>query len=54
MRHWSDERTAADAPWHLSHAAADAWADGYNAAVQTCTDEMNSTPAQERTSDDSV
>ncbi len=47
MRHWSDERTAADAPWHLSHAAADAWADGYNAAVQAA-DEMNSTSAQEK------
>lgn len=41
MRHWYHIKTADDAPLSYEGDEAKAWADGYNAAVEACTEESN-------------
>lgn len=48
MKHWFDEKTADDAPLNYQGDEAGAWADGYNAAVQACTEEQNALIQRER------
>lgn len=41
MNHWFDERFAEDAPIRYEAEEANAWAAGWNAAVEACAEEQN-------------